>query len=123
MIRSTDIKDIDELLAIAAQYGDDNKQAIEQSIRDFIPCIIFNQVTQTPSAHFARLQNLLQTYLKVDNLQLLGKVPRDQELGKSVSQYQPVSSLVPNADSSLALQAVCRQLLSQIQNFEARHIP
>ncbi len=66
-------------------------------------------------ARFSRLQALLQTYLRVENLRLLGKIPEDQALRNSVDKYQPVSSLEPNAIASLALQAVCEQLLPRIQ--------
>ena len=114
VIRKKDIKDVDELLAIAAEYGEDKKQAIYDSIGLFNPCILFNQSDQTSDARFNRLEVLLRTYLKVSNLQLLGKIPEDQLLRQSVKAYQPVSSLNPGAESSKAFKVVSQRLLELI---------
>ncbi len=120
IIKNKNIANIDELMSIAAEYGEDKKQAIDKSISALDLGIVFNQVSKTPSARFSRLQALLQTYLRVENLRLLGKIPEDQALRNSVDKYQPVSSLEPNAIASLALQAVCEQLLPRIQEFHKK---
>ncbi len=122
IIKKRDIKDIDELTSIAAEYGDDKRQAIDKSINELVLCIVFNQVTEIPTARFSRLQVLLQTYLRVKNLHLLGKIPEDQALRNSIGKYQPVSSLEPTAIASLALQAVCEQILIRIQEFQAKQM-
>ncbi len=111
VLRKKDIKDIDELLLIASEYGEDKKQAIYNSIKEINPFILFNQVEQTPEARFSRIRDLLQTYLKVSNLELLGRIPEDRELRKSVKAYQPVTSLKPGASSSIALKMACNKLL------------
>ena len=118
IIRRKDIKNIEELLAIAAEYGEDKKQAINNSINQFYPCIIFNQVNQMPNTQFSRFQSLLQTYLKISKPALLGKIPEDQELRKSVKVYHPVSSLAPNAPSAKALKSICDNLLEHIHQFQ-----
>ncbi len=115
LIRKTDIKDIDELLELAAQYGDEKPQAIEQSIREFNPAIIFNQVSKSSTDRFSRLQTLMRTYLRVSNLELLGEIPEDQELRLSVAKYQPVTSLSPSANAAQALRSICKQLSNQIE--------
>lgn len=111
VIRKKDIKDIDEILTVAAEHGDDKKQAVLDSIDDVNLFIIFNQVDKSENTRFTRLQSLLQTYLKVSNLKLLGRIPDDPELRKSVKAYQPVTSLNPTAISSMAFEGVCGKLL------------
>ncbi len=115
VVRKKDFKDIDELFSVAADYGEDKKQAIYDAIEQFNPCILFNQVDQTPNARFSRLQHLLQTYLKVSNLELLGKIPEDQAVRESVRAYQPVTSLTPKANSSLAFEQISNKLLKLIR--------
>lgn len=114
IIRKRDIKDIGELLVIASEYDEDRRQSIVDSIAELNPCIIFNQVDATPNAKFSRLKSLLLDYLKITNLDLLGKVPDDQELRRSVKVYQPITSLKPGAPSSLALEVICSRLLKHI---------
>jgi len=112
VLRKADIKDMDELLAVAAEFGEDKKQAVRDSIKELYPLILFNQVDDSPNARFGRLQGLLQTYLKVSNLELLGRIPDDIELRKSVKAYQPVTSLMPGSSSSLAFKEVLTRLLA-----------
>ncbi len=114
VIRKRDINDINELLSIAEEYGDDKKEAIEKSIESFYPNIIFNQVDHTPNARYSRIQSLLASYLGVSNLNLLGKIPEDIALRNSVKAYHPVSSLTPTSRSARALQLICNNLLKQI---------
>jgi flagellar biosynthesis protein FlhG len=114
VIRKRDINDINELLSIAEEYGDDKKEAIVKSIESFYPNIIFNQVDHTPNARYSRIQSLLASYLGVSNLNLLGKIPEDIALRNSVKAYHPVSSLTPTSRSARALQLICNNLLKQI---------
>jgi flagellar biosynthesis protein FlhG len=118
IIRKRDIKDIDELLMIASEYGEDHRQLIDDAIAELNPCIVFNQVDTTPNAKFSRLKTLLLDYLKITNLDLLGKIPDDHELRKSVKVYQPVTSLKPGAPSSLALEVICSRLLKHIDRLK-----
>lgn len=119
IIRKRDIKDIGELQVIATEYGEDRRQAINDAIAEFNPCIVFNQVDQTPNAKFTRLKSLLQEYLMITNLDLLGKIPDDNALRQSVKIYQPVSSLKPAAPSSLALEVICSRMLKHIDRLKA----
>ncbi len=119
VIRKRDIKDIGELLVIASEYGEDRRQSIDNSIAELNPCIVFNQVDATPNAKFSRLKSLLLDYLKITNLDLLGKVPDDPELRKSVKVYQPITSLKPAAPSSLALEVICSRLLKHIDRLQS----
>jgi flagellar biosynthesis protein FlhG len=114
VIRKRDINDINELLSIAEEYGDDKKEAIQKSIESFNPNIIFNQVDHTPNARYSRIQSLLASYLGVSNLNLLGKIPEDIALRNSVKAYHPVSSLTPTSRSARALELICNNLLKQI---------
>jgi flagellar biosynthesis protein FlhG len=114
VIRKRDISDINELLSIAEEYGEDKKQAIKASIDSFCPSIIFNQVYHTPNAHFNRIQSLLESYLGVSKLTLLGKIPEDIEIRNSVKVYHPVVSLKPTAPSAIAMEMICNHLLKLI---------
>ena len=114
VLRKTDLKDIDELMNLATEYGEDKKQAISESIESLKPMVIFNQADESSNGRFKRLQSLLQTYLKISNLQLLGQVPADKKLAGSVRSYQPVTSLDPKAPSSIALVAVYKNLCQQL---------
>ncbi len=116
VIAKSDITSIQELLMIGAEYGDDKRQAILDSIDRFNPMIIFNQVDRAPSARFSRLQSLLQTYLGVSKLELLGGIPEDEMLRKSVRACHPVASMTPRATSSRALESICEQLLGHIRD-------
>ncbi len=115
VIAKSDITSIQELLTIGAEYGDDKRQAILDSIGRFNPMIIFNQVDRAPKARFNRLQSLLQTYLGVPRLELLGGIPEDEMLRKSVRSCHPVASMAPRAASSLALESICERLLGHIR--------
>ena len=106
IVRKKDIKNIDELLAIASEFGEDKKEAVLNSIKQINPFILFNQVDDSPNARFGRLHGLLQSYLRVSNLELLGRIPADEELRKSVKAYQPVTSLTPTSPSARAFSAV-----------------
>lgn len=114
VIRKRNVNDIDELLSIADEHGDDKRQAILDSIDNFNPCIVFNQVDSTPNAHFSRIQSLLASYLGVSKLTLLGKIPEDIALRKSVKAFHPVSSLTPTSRSARALELICNNLLKQV---------
>ena len=114
VIRKRDVNDITELLSIAEEYGEDKKQAIQASIENFCPGIIFNQVDHTPNARFSRIQSLLESYLGVSKLVLMGKIPEDIALRNSVKAYHPVTSSKPTSRSARALEMVCNRLLKQI---------
>ena len=118
IIRKRDIRDIGELLVIASEYGEDRRQMIEDSIAELNPCIVFNQVDTMPNARFSRLKSLLLDYLKINNLELLGKIPDDPELRNSVKVYQPVTSLKPGAPASLAFEVICNRLLKHIDRLK-----
>ena len=115
VLRKKDIKDIGELLAIAARYGEDKKQMALNSINELNPYILFNQVDVYPNARLSRLQHLLQTYLRISNMKLLGRIPEDDELRKSVKAYHPVTSLTPTAKSSQAFRQAGDKLMSLIK--------
>ena len=110
VLRNKDVTDIEELLEVASEYGADKQRLVEVSLEEINPYIIFNQVSGLPDGRLARLRELLQSYLKVANLELLGCVPEDSELRKSVKAYQPVSSLNPSALSSKALASVSQKI-------------
>lgn len=114
VIRKRDVSDINELLSIADEYGEDKKQAIKTSLDSFRPSIIFNQVDQTPNARFSRLQSLLESYLGISSLSLLGKIPEDIALRNSVKAYNPVTSSKPTSRSARALEMICNRLLKQV---------
>ncbi|MFT4711637.1 MAG: flagellar biosynthesis protein FlhG [Candidatus Azotimanducaceae bacterium] len=114
VVRKRNISDINELLSIAEEYGNDKKEAIEKSIDSFCPSIIFNQVDQNPNARFSRIQSLLASYLGVSKLALLGRIPEDVALRSSVKAYHPVASLTPTSRSARALELICNNLLKQI---------
>jgi flagellar biosynthesis protein FlhG len=113
-IKKHNVSDINELLSIAEKYGQDKKQTIKASINSFCPGVIFNQVDHTPNAHFNRIQSLLESYLGVSKLTLMGKIPEDIELRNSVRAYHPVASLKPTAPSARAMELICNHLLRLI---------
>jgi len=115
IVRKKDVKDIGELLAIAAEFGEDKEQAVLNSIEQINPYILFNQVDDSPNARFSRLNDLLKNYLRVSNLELLGRIPDDGALRKSVKAYQPVTSLEPMAASSKAFHLVGEKLIKLIK--------
>ena len=115
IVRKKDIKNIDELLTIASEFGEDKKVAVLNSIKQINPFILFNQVDDSPNARFGRLHDLLQSYLRVSNLELLGRIPADEELRKSVKAYQPVTSLTPTSLSARAFSTVGDKLVTLLK--------
>jgi flagellar biosynthesis protein FlhG len=81
----------------------------------FQPLLLLNRLTSGPRVNVLQLKRLLKEYVGGD-LELLGEIPDDPALGRSVRNFLPVVEGDPAAPSAqalaLAAQALCRRLHS-----------
>jgi flagellar biosynthesis protein FlhG len=100
-----------EELSLASGQTDEAAQAIaRQALSAFRPLLVLNRTSSRSKVNTLQLQKLLRQYVGGD-LGLLGEIPDDQAVERSVRAYLPVVDAAPNSPAAHALRHIGQQLL------------
>jgi len=91
-------------------------QAIAKGILDaFRPCLILNRMGAGSKVNTLHLQQMVQQYIGADLL-LLGNIPQDEQVERSIRHYLPVVEYAPQCPASRAFELLAGKLEEWIQS-------
>lgn len=106
-----DFASVEEIF-IASGKTDDAPQAIaRRALETFRPLLILNRTTTRSKVNTLQLQKLLRHYVGGD-LTLLGEIPDDRSVERSVRSYLPVVEAAPDSPAAHAFHRIAEQLIS-----------
>ena len=110
ILAKQDFKSINEIFNYAGSIKEGAREKAEIAISGFNPRLVINMAQKDRASNLRRLQNLLYEYLGV-KIPVIGSIPIDEEVRNSIRRYQPIVSMSPNHQVSLALRAISEGIL------------
>jgi flagellar biosynthesis protein FlhG len=101
-----------EEICLASGKTDDASQAIaRQALEAFRPLLVLNRTSARSKVNTLQLQKLLRQYVGGE-LTLLGEIPDDRAVERSVRTYLPVVEAAPESPAAQAFLGIARHLIS-----------
>ncbi len=100
---------IENVLTEIGQMDSESRMMVEREIADFKPCLILNCVTEKYNFNIKILQSLLKEYIGKE-LNLLGTIPDDEAVERSVRNFMPVVLDAPDSQAAAAFETASRSL-------------
>ncbi|HJT18914.1 MAG TPA: P-loop NTPase [Nitrospira sp.] len=100
-----DFSTIEEVLRAVGEVDEEARATAGMLLARFKPALILNRVAGRSRVNVGQLQKLLAHYIG-GTLSLLGEIPDDDAVARSVRNYLPVSEGAPDAPSAKALAAI-----------------
>ncbi len=110
-----DFSSIEEVLEVAGQTNEAGRATAEATLHHFQPCLILNRVSGRSRVNVLQLKKLLKHYVGGD-LAMLGEIPDDQAMERSVRAYHPVVEADPDSPAARALGRITDALLAHIDS-------
>jgi len=104
-----DFISLDEVLAVASQTDEAGRALAESALRSFRPWLVVNRISGGSRVNVLGLRNLLKEYVGGE-LTLLGEIPEDRAIERSVRGFLPVAEAEPQAPAAVALRAITDRL-------------
>ncbi len=108
-LSSRDFVSVEEVLAAAGQANGAGVAVVETALRTFHPLLVVNRSSSRSRVNVLGLRNLLNAYVGGD-LSLLGEIPDDPAVERSVRSFLPVLETEPRSPAAQALHAVADAL-------------
>lgn len=105
-----DYSSVEEVLDAAGKTDEEGRRIAESALRSFQPALILNRIAGRARVNVPQLRTLLKEYVG-GNLTLLGEIPDDPAMDRSVRIYRPVTESEPAAPSAQALHRIADALL------------
>lgn len=103
-----DFSCVREVLEVAGAAG--SAEQAEAALASFRPCLVLNRMTGRARVNTLQLRRLLQDYVGGD-LAVLGEIPEDEAVVRSVRGFLPVVEAEPSAPAARAFARVADELL------------
>ena len=104
---------IEEVLGAAEKADATGRSTAEETLRQFRPHLIVNRTSVKTRLNTLHLRKLLQEYVGGD-LAVLGEIPEDESVERSVRAYLPVVEYAPTSPAAAALTQIAERLLGVI---------
>jgi flagellar biosynthesis protein FlhG len=114
-----DFHSVTEVLEAVGRTSESGVALAQQSLQGFHPALILNRMTAKSRINTLHLQQLLKQYVGAD-LSVLGHIPEDSQVQRSILKYLPVVELAPTAPAAIALDQIADNLLKLVKQREAR---
>lgn len=108
-----DFSSVEEVLVAAGQTDETGRAVAESTLRGFQPCLVLNRVSGRSRVNVLQLRKLLKEYVG-GNLTMLGEIPDDPAMERSVRSYLPVVETEPTSPAAVALNRIADALLTQL---------
>lgn len=108
-----DFASVREVLEAAGRAGEAGRASAEEALAGFRPCLVLNQTTARSRVNTLQLRRLLRDYVGGD-LSLLGEIPEDAAVTRSVRSFLPVVESAPCSPAAQALDRIADALLRAI---------
>jgi len=104
-LREHSFKSLSEVFALAEDIQKGAKAEIEAVLRFFNPLLVVNMVGAGARINLLKLGQLLKNYLGI-YLPVLGEIPYDPAVSKTVCDFMPISETAPNSPAGRALAGI-----------------
>jgi len=108
-----DFASIEEVLETAGKTDAAGRITAEETLKRFRPHLIVNRTSGKTRLNTLHLRKLLQEYVGGD-LAVLGEIPEDDAVERSVRAYLPVVEYAPASPAAVALTQIAERLLAVI---------
>lgn len=105
-----DFSSVEEILALLDESEENAKEEAKQAMKKFEPMLLINKSKNiNGSFNSTKLRNLLKEYVGND-LHVLGEIPVDRNIDKTISSFIPLSMNSPSCMASKALKLTTHKL-------------
>jgi flagellar biosynthesis protein FlhG len=108
-----DFSSVEEVLDVAGKTDEAGRAVAEETLRGFKPSLILNRMTGRSQVNTQQLRKLLKHYVGGD-LTMLGEIPDDEAVERSVRGYLPVVDQAPTSPAAAAFVRIADALLQQL---------
>lgn len=123
-LSTRDFSSIEEILNVidkseVAEGGADAKSIAEEALLSFLPLLVMNRVGKTGARlNILQLRRVLNQYVG-SALDVLGEIPVDPAVERSVATYLPVVDCAPRSPASSAIQKIYQNLVERVTRRDA----
>lgn len=117
ILSDRDFSSVNEVLDVAGKTDEASRAVAEEALRGFAPSLILNRITGRSRVNTLQLRKLLKEYVGGD-LTVLGEIPDDEAVERSIRSYLPVVDHAPDSPAAAALARITDALLQQIAKSE-----
>lgn len=111
VLAEQDFTSVDEVLTAAGTLDESGRLLAREVLESFRPFLILNQVSARSRINTLQLKKLLRTYVGGE-LHVLGEIPEDEAVQRSVRTYLPVVDSAPNSPAAHVFTQIADQLLT-----------
>lgn len=108
---------IEEIFTVSCNTDEARQEIARQALAAFHPLLLLNRTSSRSKVNTLQLQKLLRQYVGGE-LTLLGEIPEDPAVDRSVRTYLPVVEAAPNSPAAHAFSHVGEVLLPAHHNRE-----
>ena len=109
-----EFQSVHDVLEAVGQTNEAGKSIAKAILDSFRPCLILNRMGTGSKVNTLHLQQMVQQYIGAD-LRILGHIPQDQNVERSIRQYLPVVEYAPQCPASRAFEQLVGKLEEWIQ--------
>lgn len=107
-----DFESVEEVFLASGKTNDAAQAIARQALEAFRPLLILNRTSTRSKVNTLQLQKLLRQYVGGE-LTLLGEIPDDHAVERSVRAYLPVVDAAPASPAAQAFLGIGQQLASR----------
>lgn len=113
VLSDRDFTSVEDVLAAVGKTHEAGRAVAEEALGGFQPCLILNRVSGRSRVNVLQLRKILKEYVGGD-LVMLGEIPDDQAMERSVRSYLPVVETEPASPAAQALSRIADALLQHL---------
>lgn len=106
-----DFGSVEEIFVALGKTNDPAQAIARQALESFRPLLVLNRTTPRSKVNTLQLQKLLREYVGGE-LTLLGEIPDDRSVERSVRTYLPVVESAPDSPAGQAFLRIAEHLMS-----------
>jgi len=114
VLSERDFASVEEVLEAAGKTGDTGRSLATDALQGFRPYLVLNRMSGRSRVNTLQLKNLLQSYVGGD-LAMLGEIPEDEAVERSVRSYLPVVEHAPDSPAAAAFNRLADALMLELQ--------
>jgi MinD-like ATPase involved in chromosome partitioning or flagellar assembly len=108
-----DFSSVAEVFETVGQVDEISQEMAKKALAEFKPCLILNRVSGSQQFNTGKRRMLLKEYVGGD-LENLGELPEDSNVGRSVRSFLPVVDFAPASAASEAFNRIADLFLKRV---------
>lgn len=114
LMEKTSFASLEELLQALNIANKEEKQMVEQAMRELMPMLIVNKSPQSAnSINVDKLKTIVKNFIGND-LYVLGNVPADKKIEQAINNFMPLVLNSPQSSAAKALKITAHKLTQKI---------